>query len=519
MTWKLAGYEVEDLLGFGASGQVWRGRVAGSGQLVALKRMEVQGAAQLQAARAEAALLATLDHAHLVQLHELVVLPDAVVLVLDLAAGGSLADLLERRGRLTPGEVITALAPIGAALAYAHNEGVVHGDVSAGNVLFTDIGLPLLADLGVARIIGDERPVRSTPAYLDPAVANGHPPGPQTDVFSLAAVAVHALSGRPIWAGTTSAEMIANAAGGEIPDLDERLTGLAPGMRTVLERALDPDPQLRGTAADFALDLRHSGEPLAVEQTAGRSSRGGEADGRPRLASTPGQSADSARPSFERPGALSERDDLAVRAGQLTHGVRVAMHKAPAPRRSPAGGLRAVLSGRLARLALVAVGVLLAVVAVGALVQARSAGSNSAAPAVSSSTLSAPTVAPLDAESAATVLRQLDTRRQQAFLDRDPQLLASVYVPGALLDQDTAVLTNTVPAGCSMTGVHTDYSGVRLTTSAPPTLLVTAVLAPSTLTCGGVLKAVAPGTGPTSLRIELLAQDGAYLIAAQQVVS
>jgi len=92
-------------------------------------------------------LVSTLDHPHLIRLHELSRSRPAWCSC-SISPAWSLADLLTRRGRLTPGEVITALSPIGAALAYAHNEGVVHGDVTPANVLFTEIGLPLLADLG-----------------------------------------------------------------------------------------------------------------------------------------------------------------------------------------------------------------------------------------------------------------------------------------------------------------------------------------------------------------------------------
>src|SRR4029079_15436703 len=116
-------------------------------------------------------LLTALDHPHLVRLHALIPTPDAAVLVLDLADGGSLAAMLARRSRLAVGEAVTALAPIGAALAYAHQCGVLHGDVTPGNVLFTSIGLPMLGDLGVARIVGDSGGVRCTPESVCPAVA------------------------------------------------------------------------------------------------------------------------------------------------------------------------------------------------------------------------------------------------------------------------------------------------------------------------------------------------------------
>src|ERR1700760_3234243 len=111
--WKLAGYAIEGRLGHGGSGEVWRARVTRTGTAVALKRLPLTGlapAAALEraaAARVEAALLSALDHPHLIRLHDLVRTDDAIVLVLDLADAGSLADLLRRRSRITPGEVVT----------------------------------------------------------------------------------------------------------------------------------------------------------------------------------------------------------------------------------------------------------------------------------------------------------------------------------------------------------------------------------------------------------------------------
>src|SRR3954471_15951956 len=153
---RVRGYAVERLIGRGATSEVWQAQAVRSSASVALKRIRVESDAQRERARAEAALLGALDHPNLIRLHDLIEVDDTAVLVLDLADGGSLADLLASRGRLTPGEVITAVAPVAAALAYLHGEGVVHGDVSPGNILFTAAGVPLLADVGVARLTGDD---------------------------------------------------------------------------------------------------------------------------------------------------------------------------------------------------------------------------------------------------------------------------------------------------------------------------------------------------------------------------
>ncbi|MGN6607873.1 MAG: serine/threonine-protein kinase, partial [Jatrophihabitans sp.] len=305
--WRVPGYTVEQLLGRGGSSEVWRGRVGRSGDEVALKRVPLTDRAAWQHVRTEAAVLTTLDHPNVVRLHEVVPTRDAVVLVLDLAAGGSLAELLAARGRLSVGEVITAVAPVAAALAHAHAAGVLHGDVSAANILFTAGGLPLLADLGVARLLGDLRPVLSTPAYVDPVVAAGAPPTPPSDVFMLGGVVLHALTGSPTWPATDTETSLAAARLGRT-DAAERLAAAAVPDATaaVVRRALDPDPARRGTAAEFALDLRASGRPAPLALAAGR----------PRAVlqpGPPGRARHAARPDASQLAA----DELVARHGAV----------------------------------------------------------------------------------------------------------------------------------------------------------------------------------------------------------
>ena len=543
MTWKVPGYVVEDLLGFGGSGEVWRGHVSATGDPVALKRLPIGDAAQVQAARAEAALLSTLDHPHLIRLHELVPVADAVVLVLDLAAGGSLADLLSQRGRLTPGEVISALAPIGAALAYSHNEGVVHGDVSPANVLFAAAGLPLLADLGVARIVGDSAPARSTPAYVDPAVASGCAPGAPSDVFMLAAVAVHALCGLPIWAGDSPEQMLAHAASGEIGDVRARLEGVPDELVAVLERALVAEPHLRCNAAEFALDLRHSGDPTPVELAAGRPrhadpagahanrgfagaelSRADGGVGEARAALAPG---DPARPTFSRPELEAAAP---AGAGQLTHSVRAALRPAVPDRRRR---IHRLVRPRLARFGL-GLAVALAVAAATGMFWSMHSGdaapqpptgsrppapgSRSAPAQTSTRPVNAPaTVRPGINARAADLLRGLDQLREQAFATRDASLLSRIYVAGPLLTQDVALLERIVPKGCGLVGVRTAYSSVHASAGDRRlAITVRATLAASTLTCGSVTSGLAAGEGPTTLRIVLAPGGDGYRIASQQ---
>lgn len=527
---KLRGYAVERLIGSGASGDVWRARAVGSGALVALKRIAITSEGDSARARAEAALLRVLEHPNLVRLHSLVEVEDAVVLVLDLAEGGSLADLLASRGRMTPGEVITALAPVAAALAYLHGEGVVHSDVSAANVLFTGAGVPLLGDVGVARLLGDNGEVGATPGYVDPTVAAGGVPGPPSDVFMLGGVALHALTGLPPWPDAEPAAALARAASGELGDVRGQLAeaGVPEAMADVVGRALAWDPQRRGTAADLALDLRHSGYPVAVELAAGRARAELPAVVRtgPRHAAAPAAPAEpveaAGRPTFARPTEANAAAGAAPPTRMVGPRPRPVIPH-PTARRRPSARLTAVLGAVLLAGAILAGG--LVWTGAGSTPSADTADQVQPQAEVETSARHSPqrgrsTPAGRAAASAAAAwasrLAALDAERAKAFALRDARLLRQVYVPGPLLAADSNLLLRIVPAGCGLAGARTTYSGLRATSKGRGAVVtVTARLAPSRLVCSGRLRATAAGAGPARLRLELVRTADGVRIAAQ----
>ncbi len=543
--WKLHGYTVERLLGRGASGEVWRARTNISGEAVALKRLPLAGPEQARRARAEAAMLTVLDHPNLVRLHDLLTTPDSLVLVLDLADGGSLADLLAARSRLTPGEVITAVAPVAAALAHVHRSGVVHGDVSPANLLFTPGGVALLADLGVARLIGDEAEVESTPSCIDPLVAEGGIPAAASDVFMLGAVALHALTGEPLWPSpgpsAALAAALAAARSDDLGDVAGRLAaaGAPEPMAAVVRRALTIDPARRGTAADLALDLRHSGTPVAVELAAGRA----------RPEPLPPVPASRARSGILTRGAPTG-EDAAQHPGEPAAGGGVHVPRHAAPPTSAVARRRPELPRpqRRRRLGPRVLGGLFGVVAaagavvwVGAVVWAGSAGGDPAAspapagraaghvtggPAGSVAPHPSPTSAgPRSTDSVAprdwpATLRRLDATRARAFARRRPALLRQVYLPGALLAGDTATLRRTVPVGCRLLGATTVFSGVSVESVRPDrsaaVVTARARLPSAILRCEGRPVRRTRAAGPVRLRIELVMGDAGPRIAAMR---
>ena len=254
----LPGYDIEELVGFGGSGEVWRARDTSTGQVVALKRLlgDTSTALSAEQLQREAALLATVRHDHIVALRSVVSTSDGLVLVLDYADGGSLAAVLGARGRLSAGEVVTIGVPLAQALSDIHSRGLSHGDVSPGNIVFDGFGKPLLADLGVASLIGDQvGPTGRTPGYADPALASADGSNSASDVHGLAAVCFAVLAGVAPY--NDSDPMVALALGPLVPDAPAALVA-------AIEAGLDPAPVARPDAAAFGRALFASCSPVAV---------------------------------------------------------------------------------------------------------------------------------------------------------------------------------------------------------------------------------------------------------------
>lgn len=249
------GYRLTRLLGTGATSTVWRARREADDELVAIKILPGEAPDELLR---EFAMLQHAVGEHIVTLHETLALdgPDgpATALVLELLAGGSLAQVVAARGHLTPGETVTVIAPAAEALTGLHDLGVVHGDLSPGNLLLDSTGRPALADLGFARLTGEPPgDVHGTDGFVAPEVLDGGEPERAGDVYALAALAWLCLTGSP--PGHVA----------ERPDLGN-LVPDAPELVTVVEAGLSSDPAARPEADEMAVSVFDAvpAEPLKM---------------------------------------------------------------------------------------------------------------------------------------------------------------------------------------------------------------------------------------------------------------
>jgi eukaryotic-like serine/threonine-protein kinase len=436
----LAGFDAVELLGYGSGGEVWLARERATGQPVALKRLR-PGAdlAARDRLRREAAVLAGIDHPHVVRLRSVHGDGDALVLVLDLAPGGSLARLLATRRRLAPGEVVTVAVPLAQALAAVHAQGLVHGDVTPANVLFAADGRPLLSDLGVASLLGaGAGEVAGTRGYLDPELLAGGAPGPASDVHGLAATCLAALTGLPPYDGQ----------GRRV----EPPAGTHPGLRAALEPALARHPADRPTAEALAVAVfdAAAAEPVRFDRA---------------VAGRPGG----------RIGAPLTGPAVAPVTHQVRPGPRPAQEPAagrPPGRRGllvrwPVAAAVGALRGRgRAAVGVVCAGAAVALAAVTGIAWAgadevpRPAGvGHRADPQVSPR----PGPGPGRAPGWAGTLARLDLVRSAAFARGDPGQLGAVYAPGApALRRDQQVLGRLAAAGLRAQGLRLSPTSVTV---------------------------------------------------------
>jgi serine/threonine-protein kinase len=206
-----AKYERRRIIGTGGLGSVMLARDLNLDRLVAIKVLLTDCEQFLTRLRAEARLLARLEHPAIVRVHDLDVHQRRLFLAMEYAPGGNLA-----LARLAPVPLVRTLRGIVDALQHAHAHGIVHRDVKPENVLLLDSPggahrgrVPaVLADFGLAAGSGEgtsalRRPIVGTPLTMSPEQTAGEPVGPASDVFSLGVTFYRMLSGRWPFPGRT----------------------------------------------------------------------------------------------------------------------------------------------------------------------------------------------------------------------------------------------------------------------------------------------------------------------------
>jgi serine/threonine protein kinase len=256
-------YRLIEPLGSGGSAQVWRATDKRTGDTVAVKRLHplvFADAAGRERLVREFRALRDLDEPHIVRVRDLELTDDEGALILDYIAGQSLATRLAGGERMSTSEAVAVALDVAAALAAAHAAGIVHRDVTPGNILLDPNDGARLTDFGIAlggagtdgeAALTATGELVGTLRYLAPEQLRGAPATPASDVHALAAVAYEMLAGRPAYEAATPVAL-AEAHARPVDPIAE----IPPALDQAVRHALAQDPADRPVdAAAFASEL------------------------------------------------------------------------------------------------------------------------------------------------------------------------------------------------------------------------------------------------------------------------
>jgi len=268
-------YRLEERLGAGGSGEIWRATQLDLGREVALKLLlssQMASPADLKRFHREARLAQKLEHPNTVRLYDMGQTEAGTpFIVYQLLHGSSLSDVLEGGGALPPARVVRIASQVLKSLMEAHRYGIVHRDIKPENIFLSDVqGEPdfvKVLDFGIAKPTGPDGEdlaatgpdeIIGTPNYMAPEQVLGEAVGPETDLYALGLVMAEMLTGQLVFGtGSPLAVLKAHLSKEPIP-LPDALARAPLGM--VIRRA---------TARSMADRYHDAGEMLAALEVVG----------------------------------------------------------------------------------------------------------------------------------------------------------------------------------------------------------------------------------------------------------
>jgi ABC-type branched-subunit amino acid transport system substrate-binding protein len=266
-----AGYRIEDLVGRGGMGVVYRATDLSLERPVALKLIAPELADDKRFRDRflrEPKLAASLDHPNVIPIYEAGEHDGQLYLAMRFVEGTDLRTLLDSEGKLPPERTLAILAQVAGALDAAHRRALVHRDVKPANVLLDGDGHAYLTDFGITKQLGgastDTGRVVGTLDYLAPEQIRGDPVDGRTDCYALACVLYECLAGRPPFRRDTEAETM----WAHMQEQPAPLRG-HPRLGPVLDKALAKDREERYASCGELIDAAAAALGLEKPTVAG----------------------------------------------------------------------------------------------------------------------------------------------------------------------------------------------------------------------------------------------------------
>lgn len=253
---KLGPYLVEDILGKGGMGTVYRGTDPETGESVALKVLSPElanDAGFLQRFQEEVETLLELRHPNIVQLLSFGRQDDCFYFAMELVEGKSLYAMQKAGHTFSPAEAVGIAVEVCEALRHSHNLGVVHRDLKPGNIIRSHQGEIKLADYGIAKRFGGSQMTNSgvlgTAEFMAPEQAKGKPATAQSDLYSLGSVIFSLIHGHPPFEESSPYRTLERVVQDSPPILSHVASGVPDELSQLVDKLLRKKPEDRFRSA------------------------------------------------------------------------------------------------------------------------------------------------------------------------------------------------------------------------------------------------------------------------------
>jgi TolB-like protein/Flp pilus assembly protein TadD len=289
---RLGPYEVEDLIGSGGMGEVYRARDTRLGRDVAIKVLPpafAGDAERLKRFEREARAAAALNHPNVVTVHDVGAVEGAPYVVMERLEGETLRRRLGKEEPPPLSLVLDCAAQVARGLSAAHEKGIVHRDLKPENLFLTGDGRVKILDFGLAKLrpeqagvavgpvgattslLSEPGAVMGTVAYMSPEQIRGLPVDARTDIYALGNVLFELATGRRPFA-EAQGPLLTDAILHQAPPSPRQLRPELPaGLDRVILKALEKEPERRyRSARELLLDLERLSAPSGATAAAGR---------------------------------------------------------------------------------------------------------------------------------------------------------------------------------------------------------------------------------------------------------
>ena len=252
-------YQLLEKLGSGGMADVFRARDLMLDRIVAIKvlRKDYSSNPDFQNYfRMEARSAANLSHPNIVTVHDFGFADNLLFIVMEFIPGKDLKQLIRERGRFSVATGIPLIIQACAGLGYAHRAGLVHCDVKPHNLLVSPDGRLKVTDFGIARALATITPgertdvVWGSPLYFAPEQAQGQPPSPASDVYSIGVVMYELLCGTPPFTASTSSELARLHISARPIPIREYIPDIPIALEEIIMKVLSKEPSARYRTAD-----------------------------------------------------------------------------------------------------------------------------------------------------------------------------------------------------------------------------------------------------------------------------